>query len=317
MDRESEVRRLLERELYPAGEQGVTARFIELASGLRVRVIEAGRGNAKPIVFVPGWGCSAWIFHENLAPLASAGFHAVAVELKGHGLSDKPRAPAEYTSDSMRDHLIDILDALGFERAGLVGHSMGAAVAVQAASHAPERVTSLVLAAPVGFAGVKGMSLFRALTPQFAIPILPKLATRGLIRTMLRVVYGSIRGASERDVEEFHAPNAFPGFTRALRHLLHEFEWSAPFPDLPVPWMTIIGSEDLLSTAGDASRYSGPGGLAKTVVVDRSGHVLFEEAPEIVNAELARFFGGARAPYILSQNEKNTDPHQRTKEGGP
>src|SRR5512132_413677 len=122
----SGVGRLLERELYPAGVDGVTARFIELASGLRVRVVEAGRGNPQPIVLVPGWGCSAWIFHDNLAPLASAGFHTVAVELKGHGLSDKPRAPSEYTVQSMRDHLIEILDALGFERAGVVGHSMGA-----------------------------------------------------------------------------------------------------------------------------------------------------------------------------------------------
>jgi pimeloyl-ACP methyl ester carboxylesterase len=154
-------------------------------------------------------------------------------------------------------------------------------------------VTCLVLAAPVGFAGVKGMTLFRLLTPQFAIPILPRLATPGFIRTMLRVVYGSIRGASERDVEEFLAPNVFPDFTRALRHLLHEFEWNAPFPELRVPWMTIAGSEDLLSPADELSRYSGPGGVARAVVVERAGHVLFDEAPEIVNAELARFFGGA------------------------
>lgn len=317
METGSGVGRLLERELYPAGVEGVTARFIELASGLRVRVVEAGRGNPKPIVLVPGWGCGAWIFHDNLAPLASAGFHTVAVELKGHGLSDKPRAPGEYTVQSMRDHLIDILDALEFERAGIVGHSMGAAIAAQAAALAPERVACLVLAAPVGFAGVKGMALFRALTPKFAIPILPKLATRGLIRVMLRVVYGSIRGASERDVLEFLAPNVFPDFTRALRHLLHEFEWNAPFPELHVPWMTISGSEDLLSPAADLSRYSGPGGSARSVVVERAGHVLFDEAPQIVNAELARFFGGARVPYILSQNEKNTSSHQRTKEGGP
>jgi pimeloyl-ACP methyl ester carboxylesterase len=307
LERESEVRRLLERELYPAGESEVTARFLDLASGLRVRVVEAGRGNERKLLFVPGWGCTAWIFHDNLAPLASAGFHAVVVELKGHGLSDKPCDPREYTVSAMSDHLLQIIDSLGFDRVGIVGHSMGAAIAAQAVVIAPERVTGLVLAAPVGFAGVKGMSLFRALTPNFAIPILPRLATRGLIRVMLRMVYGSICDASERDVEEFHAPVAFPDFTRAMRHLLHEFEWSAPFPELHVPWMTIVGSKDLLSLASDVGRYSSADGSARAVIVEGAGHVLFDESPEIVNAEVARFFGGARVPYILSQNEKNSE----------
>jgi pimeloyl-ACP methyl ester carboxylesterase len=71
--------------------------------------------------------------------------------------------------------------------------------------------------------------------------------------------------------------------------------------------MTIVGSKDLLSLASDVGRYSGGDGSATSVIVEGAGHVLFDESPEIVNAEVARFFGGARAPYILSQNEKNSE----------
>src|SRR5215212_7567576 len=104
----SESCRLPAGELYPKGFDDVAARFITLASGLEVRVVETGSQNDDPVVLVPGWGCDAWIFHDILPHLASSGFHAMAVELKGHGLSDKPDEPREYTSVAMRDHLNEI-----------------------------------------------------------------------------------------------------------------------------------------------------------------------------------------------------------------
>src|SRR4029079_15809848 len=125
--------------LYPAGFDDVSARFITLSSGVRVRVIEAGQHNSNPVVLVPGWGCGAWIFHDILPHLALSGFHAMAVELRGHGLSDKPDDKHEYTNDAMRDHLAEIVDALGLDRTHMIGHSMGAAIAAELAAAEPER----------------------------------------------------------------------------------------------------------------------------------------------------------------------------------
>jgi pimeloyl-ACP methyl ester carboxylesterase len=278
----------------------VHARFVALASGLRVRVVEAGDERAPPIVLVPGWGCGAWIFHETLGGLALAGFRAIAVELKGHGLSDKPRDPGEYTLESMSAHLLQILDALGLERPGIIGHSMGAAIAAHLAAANPERVERLVMVAPVGFRGVPGMALFRALTPEFAIRVLPFLATRGLVRLMLRVVYGSLGHPTERDVDEFRGPTSAPDFTRALRHLLHEFTWEAPFPKLRIPLMTIVGTEDHLSAPGDISFYGNANGSGETMVIEGAGHVILPEAPGVVNSAMAEFFKGGSPPYIAS-----------------
>jgi pimeloyl-ACP methyl ester carboxylesterase len=282
---ESESRRLLQGELYPAGYDDVSARFVALKSGLRVRIVEAGDPNANAVVLVPGWGCGAWIFHEILPRLATSGFHAIAVELKGHGFSDKPDDPREYTAESMRDHLADILDALQLDRVSLIGHSMGAAVAVELGAVDPGRISSVVIAAPVGFAGVRGMRFIRLITPEFALPLLQVLTTRFLIRTMLSVVYGSIRHASNRDVEEFYAPTRMPGFVRSLRHLLHEFDWHRSFPRLSVPMMAIFGSEDVLSPSREASDYAGD----PTIVIKGAGHVLFDEAPEVVDEAITSF----------------------------
>ena len=289
-------RRLTPAEMYPAGETGVRGRMLGLSSGLRVRVVEAGQEESPAIVLVPGWGCSVWIFHDNIAALAAAGFHVIAADLKGHGLSDKPPESWQYTTVAMRDHLVDILDALGLKRAGLVGHSMGAAVAAGVAESFPERVMAVVVVAPVGFAGVRGMVLFRTLTPLFAIPMLRLVAGRPFFRAILALVYGSLRSASEKDLEEFFAPTQFPGFTRALRHLLHEFTWDAAFPDFSVPSMTIVGSKDLLSRPGDAMRYAGAKSEIAPLIVEGAGHVMFNEAPTIVNAALADFFKRKASP---------------------
>lgn len=301
-------RRVTPGEIYPAGDDRLRVRMVGLASGLRVRVVEAGNFDAPPLVLVHGWACSVWMFHENIHALAESGFRVFAVDLKGHGLSDKPAAASEYTLESMRAHLIEILDALGLNCVGFVGHSMGAALAAHVAAAVPERVSGVALMAPVGFAGVAGIEVVKALTPGALLPLMPFFARRTVVRAMLVVAYGTLGRASERDVDEFWAPTQFAGFTVALRHLLHEFTWDAPFPDIALPLMTIVGSRDHLSPARDAQLHSPPGRPAQCIVVNDAGHVLMSESPALVNAALADFFRAATRPdYISSQNEKKSN----------
>lgn len=283
--------RLPAAEMFPAGRRDLRSRYLELASGIRVRIVEAGNENAPVVLLIPGWACSAWIFHDTIGPLADAGFRAVAVELKGHGLSEKPPEKRHYTTDAMRDHVIEIIDALGAERVRLVGHSMGGALAGHVAAVVPDRVDSVVFAAPVGFAGVRGLTLLKLMTSRPIAPLLPSLAGRGVVKTMLRIVRGVTHPVSEKDVDEFWAPTQFPSFARALRELIHTFSWNEPFPELSVPWMTMIGSRDRLCNPSDIGRYAGKDGRAPTVVLPDVGHVVFDENPELVNGLLMSFFG--------------------------
>src|SRR6478672_569218 len=284
--------RLPAAEMFPAGRRDLRSHFLELASGLRVRVVEAGNENAPVVLLVPGWACSAWIFHETVAPLADAGFRAIAVDLKGHGLSEKPPERKHYTTEAMRDHVIEIIDAIGADRVRIVGHSMGGALAGHVAAAVPDRVESVVFAAPVGFAGVRGLDLLKLATSTLVAPLLPSLAGRTVVKTMLGLVYGHTRPVSERDVDEFWAPTQFPSFARALRELLHTFDWERPFPELSMPWMTMIGSRDRLCDPRDVGRYAGKDGHARTAILPDVGHVIFDENPELVNGLLMSFFGG-------------------------
>jgi pimeloyl-ACP methyl ester carboxylesterase len=284
--------RLPAAEMFPAGRRDLRSHFLELASGIKVRVVEAGNEDAPVVLMIPGWACSAWIFHETIAPLADAGFRAVAVELKGHGLSEKPTERREYTTELMTDHVIEIIDALGADRVRLIGHSMGGALAGHVAARVPDRIESVVFAAPVGFAGVRGLGLLKLATSRLVAPFLPSLAGRAVVKTMLGLVYGHTRPVSEMDVDEFWAPTQFPSFARALRELLHTFSWNEPFPQLGVPWMTMVGSRDRLCDPKDIGRYAGKDGRAPTVILPDVGHVVFDENPEFINGLLMSFFGG-------------------------
>jgi pimeloyl-ACP methyl ester carboxylesterase len=85
---------------------------------------------------VGGWA-------RNVVPLAEQGLHVHAIDLIGHGFTDKP-LDVSYTAPLFTEHVIAFLDALGIERAHLVGQSLGGWVSLHTARTRPERVSKLV-----------------------------------------------------------------------------------------------------------------------------------------------------------------------------
>jgi len=276
--------------MFPAGRPDLRMRYLDLASGLRVRAVECGNESDPTILLVPGWGCSVYIFRENFESLAGAGFRPIAVDLKGHGLSDKPDSPSEYWLEPMRSHVAEIIDALEVDSVMLAGLSMGSALAAHYAFVEPHRVRALVMVSPVGFSGIPGLRLLRTITPSPITPIAPRIASRSLVKALLRTVNGKLRPITARDVDEYWAPTQFPEFTRAMRHLLHEFNWRAPFVPLPVPTLLISGTHDRLMLSRHAESYTRAMPQMEHLVVQDAGHVVYDEAAPVVNAALIEFF---------------------------
>ncbi|MDZ7629910.1 MAG: alpha/beta fold hydrolase [Gemmatimonadaceae bacterium] len=99
--------------MYPANETRTRAWRVALPDGERVRVVETGDPSAPPVLLLHGWGCSAFAWRYLAGPLAEAGWRALAIDLRGHGLSDHPDDPAKYCRDAMVSHLAETMDALG------------------------------------------------------------------------------------------------------------------------------------------------------------------------------------------------------------
>lgn len=119
------------------------ARDLTTVSGTHLRYYEAGDADATPVVLLHGSGPGAtgWSnFSGNIEAIARAGFRVLAPDMPGWGDSDAV-ATVEMDHDAS---LVEFLDALGIERAALVGNSMGAHTAVRFATLHPERTTHLV-----------------------------------------------------------------------------------------------------------------------------------------------------------------------------
>ena len=277
-------------EMFPAGDPAYRVSFPRLRSGIKIRVVERGEPTSPPVLLVHGWGCSAFVFRDNMPALADGGFRAIAVDLKGHGLSDKPVVAEEYTVDALVEHLLDILDVLGLERPALVGHSLGGTLIYHFAMRYPQRARCLGLISPVGLTGVTLMWLYRALTPGFLTPLVQRIKPRLIVKMAMKRVYGKRSRFTERDVEEFLAPSQFPEFSLAMRHLLHQYDWNAAkhqrlaVVDLPAAgvWGTI---DHLMPDDGMGIYLSLIPRIVLHSIVD-GGHLITQETPDEVNSAL-------------------------------
>jgi pimeloyl-ACP methyl ester carboxylesterase len=92
----------------------------------------------------PSDSLTSWIEPGTTQTLAGAGREVFAVDLRGHGLSDKPHDPGFYGETRMSADLGELWDSLALEQVDLVGHSMGAVVALIAAA-SDHRIRRLVL----------------------------------------------------------------------------------------------------------------------------------------------------------------------------
>ena len=106
-----------------------------------------GDGDGPPIVMLHGFGgdLNNWMFNQ---PMLAAGRTAYALDLPGHGQSAKDVGGG--TVDALTLSVIAWMEAVEVDRAHLVGHSMGGAVALNLALNEPHRVASLTLVAPAG-----------------------------------------------------------------------------------------------------------------------------------------------------------------------
>ncbi|MGH9035052.1 MAG: alpha/beta fold hydrolase, partial [Acidimicrobiia bacterium] len=109
--------------------------------GIELHVAECGTG---PVVLCCHGFPELWFsWRHQLPALAAAGYRAVAPDQRGYGRSSRPEAVEEYDIVHLGDDMVGLLDALGEERAVVVGHDWGAIVAWHLAQVAPERLAGM------------------------------------------------------------------------------------------------------------------------------------------------------------------------------
>lgn len=118
-----------------------SARLITI-DGVQSVVAEAGSAQDPALLLVHGFGGSTYGYRAVMAPLAARGWHVIAVDLPGFGLSAKSWE-RDYSHKAQATFALALLDELHIERAVLLGHSMGGNVISWMLALAPERVAGL------------------------------------------------------------------------------------------------------------------------------------------------------------------------------
>ena len=124
-----------------------TSRFIDTG---QVRLHAVIGGDGPPLLLVHGWP-ETWYAWRLLMPALARDFEVIAVDQRGMGLSDKPAGG--YDTGTQAGDLIALMDALGHQRFGMVGHDTGFTISYALAADHPDRVDRVVLAEIPGSPG--------------------------------------------------------------------------------------------------------------------------------------------------------------------
>ncbi len=101
-------------------------------------------GDGKPVILLHGFPDSRHLWRNQVPALVEAGFRVITPDLRGYGLSDKPPDVGAYNMISLATDVAAVLDDAGIERAHVVGHDWGGALAWVVATLLPHRTDHLV-----------------------------------------------------------------------------------------------------------------------------------------------------------------------------
>jgi len=112
------------------------------ADGVQSVIAEAGDPQDPALLLIHGFGGSTFGYRDVMEPLAARGWHVIAIDLPGFGLSEKSWG-RDYSHKAQATFALAVLDQLNIDRAVLLGHSMGGNVISWMLALAPERVAGL------------------------------------------------------------------------------------------------------------------------------------------------------------------------------
>ena len=133
---------------FPTLTEMPSPQFVMSAEGRRIATYVWGEDDAPTVLCVHGFASSCrdnWVNTGWVRDLTRAGFRVLGVDQLGHGASDKPHDPAEYSMDALVADLVIVLDTYLLDTVFYAGYSLGARVGWQLAVQVPHHVERAVL----------------------------------------------------------------------------------------------------------------------------------------------------------------------------
>jgi pyruvate dehydrogenase E2 component (dihydrolipoamide acetyltransferase) len=277
-------------------------RFV-VAGGLRIRVADTGRGSGPPLVLIHGLAGSIEVW-EPLVPLLAAERRTLALDLPGHGHSDKPvDKPADapdrsYGPDALRRVIEDVLAVHDIARAVWIGNSIGGQIALGAALAGSPRLSAAILINPTGVDPEAFAALLRR--PGDIRARAGVAPTASLLDAALSLMFADPEGTAPRRLAALRAAQAGSAdraaHARAVMHVAVAARRAAQQLDahlasqldrLRVPLSVVWGEADRLLGAATPARLAAAG--VPVARIPGAGHMPQLEAPDAVHRAIAGF----------------------------
>jgi len=263
------------------------SQFVDV-DGLSVHYKVAGQGEPT-VVLLHGFAASVFSWRKVMEPLGEAGT-VVAFDRPAFGLTERPM-PGEwgeenpYSPEAQADLTVALMDELGVEKAVLVGHSAGGAVALLTALRYPERVEALVLEDAAVYEDAGTPEWMR---PFLRLPLMDRFGPL-LVRSITLWGEAGIRAAwSDPDkitvelISGYKKPLQAENWDRALWELVvasHPLGLEGRVPEVSAPALVITGEDDHIVPARNSERLAADLPASELVVIPDCGHVPHEERP--------------------------------------
>ncbi len=267
-----------------------------------LHVVRAGPRDGPPVILLHGFPELWYGWRHQIPALARAGHRVIVPDQRGYAASDKPPRVADYRIDLLVDDVLGLMDTQGFDRAAVIGHDWGAAVAWRTAARAPERVERLgILNVPhpqvmLGALWSNPRQLLRSWYMFFfQLPWLPEwLLGRQRAKALAGMLQGSSGAGSfsRREIEVYREAWSQPGALRGMLAWYRAMIRMRP-PQLPGP---IQPRTLMLWGARDAAlgRELAPPSIERCrdgelVFLEQATHWVQHDAAEEVNQHLLAF----------------------------
>ena len=120
-------------------------------NGIELNIAEQGDPDAPLLLLLHGFPESWFSWRHQFAPLAAAGYHVVAPDMRGYGDTSAPSDPEAYRIDHLALDVVGVIDHFGQETATIIGHDWGSMVVWYTALLHPDRINAVVgMSVPYG-----------------------------------------------------------------------------------------------------------------------------------------------------------------------
>src|SRR3954451_10837848 len=277
-----------------------------IVDGVRLHYVEAGEGPL--VVLLHGFPEFWWSWRHQIPALVEAGYRVIAPDQRGYAQSDRPPSWRAYRIERLAADVAGLIEALGEERAFVVGHDWGAAVAWMVATLHPERVTRLAIL-NVPHPATMEQTLRRSPTQLlhswymffFQLPWLPEHLMGWGGRRMLAQAYRDARPGAfsaedlARYAEALKGPAGFRGpidwYRAALRRSPKSMR--ALYRPIEAPVLVIWGEQDRFLNRAMADPDPRWVPDVRVVRLPAASHWVQHDEPERVNALLTEFLSVA------------------------